>query len=149
MFSKRASITHFLKSLWHLAKNLEITNYKKAIVVVIIVGVFFGVSHIISSTPWSAGKIAQASLGGAIIGWVYVRYGLAPAILLHWATNYFVFSYAFFVADINQTSLINGISNPLLETVEILLVIAGTLAVVLFALNYIKSKKESETVATV
>lgn len=146
MFSRRTSITYFFKSLWHPVKNLEITNYKKVIGLVIIVGIFFGVSHILSGTPWSVGKVAQASLGGMIIGWVYVRYGLAPAILLHWATNYFIFSYIFFISDINQTSLTNGTSNPLLDTVEILLIIAGSLAVALFALNYLKSKRESTAI---
>ncbi|HSD05117.1 MAG TPA: CPBP family intramembrane glutamic endopeptidase [Nitrosopumilaceae archaeon] len=148
MFARKASFTHFLKSLWHPAKNLEITNYKKAIGLVIIVGIFFGVSHIISGTPWSVGKVAQASFGGVIIGWVYMRYGLAPAILLHWATNYFVFSYVFFVSNINQTSITDGFTNPFLGTVEILLIIAGILAATLLVLDYLRTKKES-TVTTV
>lgn len=148
MFGRKASVTHFLKSLWHPAKNLEITNYKKAIVLVIIVGIFFGVSHIISGTPWSVGKVIQASLGGVIIGWVYLKYGLAPAILLHWATNYFIFSYAFFISHINQISLTDGFANPFLDTAEILLIVTGILATALLVLNYLKSKKESATVTT-
>ena len=141
MFSNKASIENFFKSLWHPSQNLEITNYKKTIGLIIAVGIFFGAAHIISGSPWSSGKFAQAAISGIIIGWVYVRYGLAPAILLHWATNYFIFSYIFFMSDISQTS--NEASNPFLNTLEVLFLIAGTLAIAIFILNYLKSKKES------
>ncbi|MGI0010582.1 MAG: CPBP family intramembrane glutamic endopeptidase, partial [Nitrosopumilaceae archaeon] len=141
MFATKASIGSFFKSLWHPSQNLEITNYKKVLGLIIVVGIFFGAAHIISGSPWSTGKFAQAAISGVIIGWVYVRHGLAPAILLHWATNYVIFSYIFFMSGINQTS--NEASNPFLNTLEILFLIAGTLAIIIFILNYLKSKKES------
>ncbi|MGH9998980.1 MAG: CPBP family intramembrane glutamic endopeptidase [Nitrosopumilaceae archaeon] len=140
VFATKISIGNFFKSLWHPSQNLEITNYKKVLGLVIVVGIFFGVAHIISGSPWSTGKFAQAAISGVIIGWVYVRHGLAPAILLHWATNYFIFSYIFFMSDINQTS--NEASNPFLNTLEVLFLISGTLAIIIFILNYLKSKKE-------
>lgn len=145
MFATKISIASFLKSLWHPSQNLEITNYKKTLGLIIIVGIFFGVAHIISGSPWSTGKFAQASISGAIIGWVYVRHGLASAILLHWATNYFIFSYIFFMSDINPTT--NEASNPFLNTLEILFFISGILAIIIFILNYLKSKKEHTTLA--
>ena len=141
MFANNTSIGNFFKSLWHPSQNLEITNYKKTIGLIIAVGIFFGAAHIISGSPWSSGKFAQATISGIIIGWVYVRHGLAPAILLHWATNYFIFSYVFFISDTNQTS--NESSNPFLNTLEVLFLIAGMLAITIFILNYFKSKKES------
>jgi len=141
MFSNKASIGNFFKSLWHPSQNLEITNYKKTIGLIIAVGIFFGAAHIISGSPWSSGKFAQAAISGIIIGWVYVRHGLAPTILLHWGTNYFIFSYVFFMSDTNQTS--NESSNPFLVTLEVLFLIAGTLAIIIFILNHLKSKKES------
>ena len=141
MFATKVSIGSFFKSLWHPSQNLKITNYKKVLGLVIAVGIFFGVAHIISGSPWSAGKFAQAAISGIIIGWVYVRHGLAPAILLHWATNYVIFSYIFSMSDINQTS--NEASNPFLNTLEVLFFISGTLAIIIFVLNYLKSKKES------
>ena len=140
MFATKISIGNFFKSLWHPSQNLEITNYKKVLGLVIVVGIFFGVAHIISGSPWSTGKFAQAAISGVIIGWVYVRHGLAPAILLHWATNYFIFSYIFFMSDINQTS--NEASNPFLNTLEVLFFISGILAIIISILNYVKSKKE-------
>lgn len=141
MFSRKGSWMHFFKSLWYPAKNLKITNYKKIVILVVIVGVFFGAAHIISGAPWSSGKFTQATVSGIILGWVYVRYGLAPAILIHWATNYFIFSYVFFMSDINQTSILSEFSNPLLNTLEILLLTTGALAIIMITLNYIKSKK--------
>ena len=48
--------------------------------------------HIVfSDDAWSTGKLAQAAASGIIIGWVYFRYGLVSAVLIHWATNYFIF----------------------------------------------------------
>ena len=145
MFATKISIGSLFKSLWHPSQNLEITNYKKVLGLVIAVGIFFGVAHIISGSPWSTGKFAQAAISGVIIGWVYVRHGLAPAILLHWATNYFIYSYIYFMAEMNQT--LNETSNPFLNTLEVLFLISGSLAIIIFLLNYFKSKKERTTLA--
>jgi len=142
MFSHKASLTYFFKSLWNPSKNLEITNYKKVVILIVMVGIFFGVAHIISGSPWSSGKFAQATVAGVIIGWVYFMYGLAPAILIHWATNYFIFSYVFFMSSINQTSIVSEFSSPFLSTIEVLLLSTGALAMAMIILNYIKSKKE-------
>ncbi len=149
MFSHKASLKHFFKSLWQPSKNLEITNYKKVIALILTVAIFFGAAHIISGTPWSAGKFAQATVAGIIIGWVYFRYGFAPAILIHWATNYFIFSYVFFISEITQSKITDEFSNPFSNTLEVLLLVTGGIAIVCIALNYIKSKKESATIAPV
>ena len=143
MFSHRASLKHFFKSLWHPSKNLEVTNNKKVIALILTVGIFFGAAHIISGAPWSAGKFTQASVAGIIIGWVYFRYGFAPAVLIHWATNYFIFSYAYFISEMTQSSITDQFSDPFSNTLEALLLIAGGIAIVGMTLNYIKSKKES------
>jgi len=143
MFSHKASLKHFFKSLWHPSKNLEITNYKKVAALIITVAIFFGAAHIISGTPWSTGKFTQATVAGIIIGWVYFRYGFAPAILIHWATNYFIFSYAYFISEMTQSPMTDKFSDPFSNTLESLLLIAGGIAIVGITLNYIKSKKES------
>ncbi len=143
IFSHKTSLKHFFKSLWHPSKNLEVTNYKKVLALIITVAIFFGVAHIISGTPWSTGKFAQATVAGIIIGWVYFRYGFAPAILIHWATNYFIFSYAYFISEMTQSPITGEFSDPFSNTLEALLLIAGGIAIVSITLNYIKSKKES------
>ena len=148
MFSHMASLKHFFKSLWNPSKNLQVTNYKKVLAVIIAVAIFFGVAHIISGTPWSTGKFAQATMSGIIIGWVYFRYGFAPAVLIHWATNYFIFSYAYFISEMTQTSISDKISDPFSNTLEALLLVAGGIAIVGITLNYIKLKKESTITQT-
>ncbi len=141
MYSHSASIKTLLKSLWRPSKYLSISDYKKPMILIITIGLLFGVAHIISGTPWSAGKVTQAAMAGIIIGWVYVRYGLAPAILIHWATNYFLFSYLFFLSDLSQSPTINDSSNPFSNTLELILVATGVFAVVIKILERIESKK--------
>ena len=108
---------------------------------IITVGILFGAAHIFSDESWSSGKLAQAIASGIIIGWVYYRYGLVPAILIHWATNYFVYSYGYIVADVNQISINNAFSHSLLTTVELILVVTGIISVTILVLNYVYSKK--------
>ena len=111
--------------------------------VIITVGILFGAAHIFSDESWSNGKLAQAVASGIIIGWVYYRYGLIPAILIHWATNYFVYSYGYIVSDINQISINDAFSHSLLTTIEIILIVTGIISVAILALNYVYSKKHT------
>ena len=138
----------FFKSLWRPSHHLRITNYKKAMVLIVTIGLFFGAAHIISGTPWSPGKFSQATIAGIIIGWVYTRYGLAPAILIHWATNYFIFSYLFFISSLSQTPVSDQFSNPFSNTLEGIFVVTGTISFIIKILSYIKSKREPPTALT-
>ena len=141
LYTHRTSLKLFGKSLWWPWKNLQNVNTKKALTVIVLVGILFGAAHIFSDESWSSGKLAQAIASGIIIGWVYYRYGLASAILIHWATNYFIYSYGYIVADINQISINNAFSHSLLSTVEIILIVTGIISVVVLALNYVYSKR--------
>ena len=141
LYSHGPSLKLLGKSLWWPWKNLRNVNTKKALTVIVIVGILFGAAHIFSDESWSSGKLAQAVASGIIIGWVYYRYGLAPAILIHWATNYFVYSYGYMVADINQISIVDAFSHSLLSTLEIILIATGIISVAVLALNYAYSKK--------
>ena len=141
MYSPVASWKTLIKSLWRPSKYLSISDYRKPMILIITIGLLFGVAHIISGTPWSPGKVTQAAMAGIIIGWVYVRYGLAPAILVHWATNYFLFSYLFFLSNLSQSSTINDSSNPFSNTLEVILVTTGIFALAIKILERIESKK--------
>ena len=141
LYSQRSSLKTLGKSLWWPWQNLRNVNTKKALMVIITVGILFGAAHIFSDESWSSGKLAQAIASGIIIGWVYYRYGLVPAILIHWATNYFVYSYGYIVADVNQISINNAFSHSLLTTVELILVVTGIISVTILVLNYVYSKK--------
>ncbi len=143
LYSHKSSFKFLVKSLWWPWQNLRNVNMKKALLLIVIVGVLFGAAHIFSDEAWSAGKLAQAIASGIIIGWVYFRYGLVPAILIHWATNYFVFSYGYIVADINQISIGDAFSHSLLNTLELMLIVTGIISVTVLVLNYVYSKRHT------
>lgn len=142
-YSHKSSVKHFFKSLWSPSNNLHIYEYKKAIILIAIVAVFFGLSHILSGEPWSNGKFAQATASGIILGWLYFRYGLVSAILVHWATNYFVFSYVDFISQVSLITVEDAFSHSLVTTMELIFIISGILSVCLLTLNYFYAKKSS------
>ena len=141
IYSHKSSIKFFFKSLWNPYSNLHIYENRKAIALIVGVGIFFGLAHVISGEPWSSGKILQASIGGIILGWVYFRYGLAAAIILHWATNYFIYSYLFLISEINGISVQNATSHSMIGTFEIILIISGIISSAMLLLNYKISRK--------
>ena len=140
LYSGRASVRYFLKCLWN-PTSLNIVNSKKAIFIIIFVGVAFGFAHIAFGDSWSDGKFAQATAGGIILGWVYFRYGIVVSILIHWATNYFIFAYAHFISQINYVPLTAAFSNPLMSTLEFLFLSSGILAICILILNKFYLKK--------
>jgi len=144
IFAHKSSFGFFFRSLWHPYNNLHIMQHKRAISIIIAVGLFFGLAHIITGEPWSEGKFAQATISGIIIGWVYYRYGLISAILVHWATNYFIYSYIFFISDLNQISIQNVLSNSMIGTFEIILVITGVLSIAMITINYFNTKNHKK-----
>jgi membrane protease YdiL (CAAX protease family) len=119
-------------------------EHKRALSIIVVVGLFFGLAHIISGEPWSEGKFAQAAISGIIIGWVYYRYGLISAILVHWATNYFIYSYIFFISDLNQISIQNALSHSMIGTLEIILVATGIISLGMVILNYFNQKNQKK-----
>jgi hypothetical protein len=141
-YSHKTSIKHFFKGLWSPSEYLHIYESRRAIILIIIVAVFFGLAHIISGEPWSSGKFAQASASGIILGWLYFRYGLISAILVHWATNYFVFSYVNFISQISLISVEDAFSHSLINTMEIIFLISGILSIGILFTNYYYSKRK-------
>ena len=141
IYSHKSSIKFFFMSLWNPHSNLHVYEKRKAIALIIGVGIFFGIAHVISGEPWTDGKILQASIGGIILGWVYFRYGFAAAIILHWATNYFIYSYLFLISEINGISVQNATSHSMIGTFEIILIVSGIISSTMVLLNYKNSKK--------
>lgn len=142
LYSRRSSAKYFLKCLWS-PRHLDIYDYKKAIFLIVFVGILFGFAHIAFGESWSEGKFAQATAGGIILGWVYLRFGFVASLLIHWATNYFIFSYATFLSQINSISIENAFSHSLMSTLELLLLISGGLSVAMLIINWFYFKKES------
>ncbi|HIH99080.1 MAG TPA: CPBP family intramembrane metalloprotease [Nitrosopumilus sp.] len=106
-----------------------------AILLIIFVGILFGFAHIAFSDSWSDGKFAQATVGGIILGWVYLRYGIVVSLLIHWATNYFIFAYAHFISQINYVPLEIAFTNPLMSSLEWIFLFSGVLGVSILLLN--------------
>jgi hypothetical protein len=143
LYSKRTSIKYFIRCLWN-PSTLDIFDSKRAIFLVIFIGIFFGFAHIAFGESWSEGKFAQASVGGIILGWVYLKYGFVVSLLIHWATNYFVFSYANFIAQINYITIDEAFSHSLMSSLEILLLLSGALAITVLLVKKFYTKKESD-----
>lgn len=145
IYSHKGSAKHFFKSLWRPSNYLHVYDKRKPLILIVIVAAFFGVAHIIGGEAWGYGKVAQATISGIIIGWVYFRYGLAPALLIHWATNYFIFSYIFLISEINEMSIKNAVTHSLINTLEILFIISGIISISILVLNrYILKKEETK-----
>jgi hypothetical protein len=126
--------------LWS-PSSLNILDSKKAILLIIFIGISFGFAHIAFSDSWSEGKFAQATAGGIILGWVYLRYGIVVSLLIHWATNYFIFAYAHFISQINYVPLENAFTNPLMSSLEWIFLFSGILGVSILLLNRFYLKK--------
>jgi hypothetical protein len=141
-YSQRTSVKYFFKSLWSPSDNLHIYNSRRALLLIVIVAAFFGLSHILSGDPWSNGKFAQATASGIILGWLYFRFGFVAAILVHWATNYFVFSYVNFISQISFISVEEAFSHSLIGTMEIIFLISGVLSITVLVINYFYSKRK-------
>lgn len=142
IYSHKSSAKYFIKCLWN-PSTLDIYDSKKSIFLIVFVGIVFGFAHIVLGESWSEGKFAQATASGIILGWVYVRYGFVASLLIHWATNYFVFSYANFISQLNFISLEDAFSHSLMSSLELLFLITGALSISTSCVNRFYSKKVS------
>ena len=139
----RVSIHNILGCLWNPG-NLGIDNYRRALILIILVGLLFGMAHIAFGQSWSEGKFAQATASGIILGWVYVRYGFVAALLIHWATNYFIHAYANMVAQLNFINIQDAFSHSLMPTIEIILLASGIMSVVMIFVDKFVSNRTAD-----
>jgi len=142
IYSHKHSIKYLIKCLWN-PTTLDIHDSKKAIFLIIFVGIVFGFAHIASGEFWSEGKFVQAAASGIILGWVYFRYGFVASLLIHWATNYFVYSYANFISYLNFISIEDAFSHSLMSSLEILFLVTGALSISILIVSRFYSKKVS------
>jgi len=140
-YSHKFSLKYFLRCLW-TPNILDVHDGKKAIFLIVFVGVLFGFAHIAFGESWSEGKFAQASVSGIILGWVYLRYGFVASLLIHWATNYFIFAYVLFLSQLNLVSVEDAFSHSLMSSLEVLFFMSGVLSIGVMFLDNFYSKKE-------
>jgi len=141
MYSHKSSIKYFIRCLWN-PNTLDIYDVKKALFLIIFVGILFGFAHVAFGDSWSGGKFTQAAASGIILGWVYLRYGFVTSLLIHWATNYFIFSYANFISQINLISIEDAFSHSFMSSLEILLLISGVFSICILFVNKFFLNKE-------
>lgn len=127
IYMHRASLWLALKALWHPARHLHIYDSKKMILVVLVAGAAFGAAHIIPGDTWGPEKLLQATAAGVILGYVYCKHGLVCAIMIHWASNYFLYSYGYFVAHVGDWDVSQAFQQPFFFTVQVILVAAGAI----------------------
>ena len=63
--------------------------------------------------------------------------------MVHWATNYFIFSYVNFISQVSLISVQDAFTHSLVNTMEIIFVIAGILSVAVLVANRYYTKKET------
>lgn len=143
LYAHKFSGKYFFKSIWNPSVNLHVYDSKKALILIVLVGILFGFAHIATGEPWSEGKFAQASASGIILGWLYFRFGLLSAIIVHWGTNYFIFSYANFISQINEIPIDDAFYHPLINSMEVIFLISGVVSFAMLILTYFHSKKKS------
>jgi membrane protease YdiL (CAAX protease family) len=117
-----------ISSLIYPSKNLIIrSNRDRNILIVIILlnSIFFGFSHVIFGGNYEVGKIAQATLGGLFLGWLYYQYGVVSSIIFHWISNYVIFSYGLMGSIIFKISWNEETGNYLLFFLYVIFIIAG------------------------
>jgi len=55
------------------------------------ISLIFGYAHVISGIGWEVGKITSAFVTGFFLALIYIAYGFAAPVLLHWFLNYYLF----------------------------------------------------------
>ena len=148
LYSNRSSLRHFLSCLWRPAPLIEGNDYKKALLLVVITGTLFGFAHIALGEPWTEGKFAQATIGGIILGWVYIRYGFVVAVLVHWATNYFVYAYATITSQLGKITIQEAFEHPIMIPIEMIIIISGVLSILMLIVRDNKKTPLSDMVNT-
>lgn len=91
-----------LKALWRPSVAYEGVNNNTAVLVMIwatgaiSVGAF-GACHVAcGGNGWDIGKLPEATYGGIVLAYLYIRYGFHVAVLAHWGIDYFPSVFAFF-----------------------------------------------------
>ena len=117
LYSRRTSVKYFFKCLWS-PRNLDIYDSKKAILLIVFVGILFGFAILHLQNLGLKENLLRLLLWNYFLGWVYLRFGFVASLLIHWATNYFIFSYATFYLRLIQF-LLKVHLHSLMSTLEL------------------------------
>jgi len=92
-----------LKSLWRPSAAYEglAVGGASSLIIWVATGASaatFGVCHIVcgGGGGWNWSKLPEATWGGVVLGYLYVRYGFHVAVLTHWGVDYLGSVFSFF-----------------------------------------------------
>ncbi len=69
--------------------SLKVRAIRPVVLVFLVLSsVIFGYAHYASGSGWGVGKVSEAALAGLALGYLYVKYGFAANVLLHWSIDY-------------------------------------------------------------
>ncbi len=100
--SARKSLNSALRTLWRPSVAYEgVDNSTLILVVVWAAGALsagtFGACHVAcGGGGWDIGKLPEATYGGVVLAYLYIRYGFHVAVLAHWGIDYFPSVFAFY-----------------------------------------------------
>jgi hypothetical protein len=97
----RGRIKDGLMSLWHpsryLQKNDSPEAYRRHLILmytlIAISAFLFGLAHVVFGGGWGIGKISEAAGAGVAFGYLYFKYGLPAAMIVHWSFDYMYGTY--------------------------------------------------------
>ena len=141
LYTHRISPRFLLRCLWHPSRHLHIQDTRRMFAIILAVAVLFGAAHVLSGETWGIGKMAQAVAAGIILGYTYCRYGLVCALIIHWASNYFLYSYGNFMAYLGEWTVADAFTQPFFGTVQIILLAAGAVAAAAVVMGHLESRR--------
>jgi membrane protease YdiL (CAAX protease family) len=101
LLSTERSPRALLEALWRPASTYENEEIRAGKVyalsaVLVVSAIVFGLLHILSGSGWEIGKLPEATYGGLVLGYLYIRYGFHVAVLTHWGIDYLGSAFSFF-----------------------------------------------------
>jgi hypothetical protein len=101
LLSKERSRRALLEALWRPASTYEKEEIRAGKVfalaaALVISAIIFGLLHILSGSGWEIGKLPEATYGGLVLGYLYIKYGFHVAVLTHWGIDYLLSAFSFF-----------------------------------------------------
>jgi hypothetical protein len=145
-----------LKSLWRPSAAYEglVVGGATSIIIWLAMGASaatFGVCHVTcgGGSGWNWSKLPEATWGGLVLGYVYVKYGLHVAVLTHWGVDYLGSVYSFFgqaAYRIPVNSNAEFVGQYVVDLDMILLFgIASTILVIYLGLRRLEERRRKDT----
>jgi Type II CAAX prenyl endopeptidase Rce1-like len=134
------TIKEIARTLWHPGWNRQRPSWI-VYSILIMNALFFGFSHVLFTSGWDYGKVSQASIGGWILGWLYYRYGFPTAVILHWSSNYGIFTYGFYGYLFYGYKWNSEKENPILGSLDVVLSLIGIIAIGIYIYSLFYNQK--------